>query len=114
MKTRWYLLILGLIAALSLTAILWMARRGHGPTVLVSQDGQLLYTLDLSQVSSSYTVTIPWEGGYNVLTITPETVYISEADCENQVCVQHGSLQPGGTPITCLPHRLIVRWADAS
>ena len=101
MKTRWYLLILGLLAALSLAALLWMAARSHGPTVL-------------SQVSSSYTVTIPWEGGYNVLTITPETVYVSEADCENQVCVQHGPLQSGGTPITCLPHRLIVRWADGS
>ena len=36
MKTRWYLLILGLLAALSLAALLWMAARSHGPTPYVT------------------------------------------------------------------------------
>jgi len=38
---------------------------------------------------------------------------VREADCSNQVCVDHGILQQAGAPITCLPHHLIIHWAGS-
>lgn len=113
MKTRRALLILAIIVLLCLAALAVRKQLPSGKTVLISQDGVVLYTIDLSTVQEPYTITIPWEDGYNMITITPETVYVSQADCDNQVCVHHGALEPGGTPITCLPHRLIISWEDA-
>lgn len=113
MNTRRALWILGIIVLLCLAALAAAKLMPSGKTVLISQDGEVLYTIDLSKVQEPYTITIPWEDGYNMITITPETVYVSQADCDNQVCVHHGALEPGGTPITCLPHRLIISWEDA-
>lgn len=113
MNTRRALWILGIIVLLCLSALAAKKLMPSGKTVLISQDGKVLYTIDLSKVQEPYSITIPWEDGYNMITITPETVYVSQADCDNQVCVHHGALESGGTPITCLPHRLIISWKDA-
>ena len=37
---------------------------------------------------------------------------MKEADCPDQICVEHGPLRPGGTPIVCLPNRLSIQWIE--
>ena len=51
----------------------------------------------------------------NTITITPEGVYVSEADCDNQDCVDEGMVtlenketRVLGNAILCLPHQLLV------
>ena len=66
---------------------LWLLPRGSGETVLVYQDGQLLRTLDLRQ-DTVFTVEGP--AGENTVTVTGGEVFVSQADCPDQVCVLHG------------------------
>lgn len=111
LTTKRWLLIFGCAALLCVGLLLWRRLTPKGRIVTVSQDGVVLYTIDLSQVKEPYELTVEGPDGYNILEITPETVWVREADCSNQICVNHGPLAQDGTPITCLPHRLVIRWA---
>ena len=35
--------------------------------------------------------------------------YVSEADCDNQVCVHTQPVTKAGGQIICLPHRVVIR-----
>ena len=39
-------------------------------------------------------------------------VFVSQADCPDQVCVAHGFLVSGKEPIICLPNRLVIRFLE--
>ena len=53
-------------------------------------------------------LTHPKQG--SIIRVGEEGVYVASADCKNQNCVRHGPLRRGGTPIVCLPERIVVRW----
>lgn len=109
---RWVLVFLA-VAVLCVGCILLSFRASRSQTVQISQDGKILYTIDLAKVETPYEITIPYGGHYNTVSIQPGSVCVKEADCGNQVCVNHGPLLEYGTPITCLPHRLIVCWTES-
>lgn len=93
--------------------MVWQMSADHGSTVVIAQNGSTIHTIDLSRVEEPYTITIDWEDGYNIVEVTPQTVCVIEATCDNQICVEHGPLLKHGSPITCLPHRLTVSWAES-
>ena len=107
MKQRYWILIFAAIIAICLAV--WLLPRGGGDKALVYQDGALLYTLDLRQ-DRMLTVTGP--AGENTITVADGEVFVSHADCPDQICVQHGPLQQRGGPIVCLPNRLTIEWAE--
>ena len=110
---RWFLLFL-LTALVCAGVLLWQLSRDSGRIVTISQDGTVLYTIDLSQLDEPYTLTVSWQDGCNQILVTPETVQVTEATCSSQVCVHHGPLEAGGSPIVCLPHHLTIRWAESA
>ncbi len=78
--------------------------------VEILQDNKLLYTLDLENDAGKYKIPDA-NGGYNVVEIYGGEVFISEADCPDQTCVKMGKLD-SGIPIVCLPHKLVVKFAE--
>ncbi len=46
--------------------------------------------------------------GSNVIAIKDGFVYMEEADCKNQICVNTGKISAPGQNIVCLPNRIIV------
>lgn len=46
--------------------------------------------------------------GHNVLVIDGYQVYMKEADCPDQLCVQQGEIERAGTMIVCLPNKITV------
>ena len=109
MKQRYWILIFAAIIAICLAV--WLLPRGGGDKALVYQDGALLYTLDLRQ-DRMLTVTGP--AGENTITVADGEVFVSHADCPDQICVQHGPLQKRGGPIVCLPNHLTIQWLHSS
>lgn len=108
MKQKHWILIFAALFAVCLTV--WLLPRGGGQTALVYQDGTLLYTLDLRQ---NRTLTVSGPAGENIITVADGKVFVSHADCPDQICVKHGALQKTGGPIVCLPNRLTIEWANA-
>ncbi len=91
-------------AAILLALVIWP--RGSGSTTAeVWQNGSLTARLDLTQNGS-------WEfisqsGGRNTVEVRSGQVFVTSADCPDQICVKHEEARPG-SPIVCLPNRLVV------
>ena len=107
MKQKHWILTFAAIIAVCL--LVWLLPRGGGQTALVYQDGTLFYTLDLRQ---NRTLTVTGPAGKTIITVADGEVFVSHADCPDQVCVQHGPLQKNGGPIICLPPRRPIEWAE--
>ena len=113
MKTRtWILIFAGLLAVCLAAWLLLPGLLSKGSAVGIYQDGKLLKTVDLSAVTGTTTFTVTGDAGENVIEISPGSICVRSADCPDQTCVKHGPLQSGGTPIICLPNRLVIKWLD--
>lgn len=98
-----------LIAALLILggalALFLRLTRQEGGTVRVQVDGETVMELPLSED----TRIVLGEGGHtNTLVIADGAAQVVEADCPDQVCVNHGAIRYAGESIVCLPHRLVV------
>ena len=73
------------------------AEKGKGVEITV--DGESKAFLPLGEDDS---IRIDTDGGYNVITVKDGEVTVSEADCRDQICVEHKKIS------VCLPHKLVV------
>ena len=105
-QLRWILLLLALGAA---CLALWLWPRPGGTLAGVYQDGRLLYTLD---PGTDQVLTVSGPAGENTIAVSNGEIRVTHADCPDQICVEHGPLRPGGTPIVCLPNRLSIQWIE--
>ena len=93
-------------------AVIVMSLKTGQHIVVIEQNGEIIYRLDLDKEEDrEFTVTCP-DGGSNIVCIRDGTVCVSDADCPDRTCVKTGVLRNEGTPIVCLPHKLIIRFAD--
>lgn len=99
----------------SLTAIFFKMSHFSGSLVAdIYKDGQLLQTIRLDRVTESYTIKLTAaDGGYNTIEVRPNSIGILAADCPDLHCVQQGFIDTDLLPITCLPHRLVIKLRQA-
>ena len=83
---------------------------GEGHTAQVYQDGELLYTIDLDKVEESYEITLESGESTNTVLVERGRISICRSDCPDKTCVNHGPLEEGGTPIICLPNKVVIKW----
>ncbi len=69
-------------------------------------DGQELGTYSLYEDQE---IRIETAQGYNILVIKDGQAFVSEADCDNQVCVHTQPVRETGGQIVCLPHKVVIR-----
>jgi hypothetical protein len=113
-KTRTWILIFAGAILLCLAAWLLLPKLAAGGSAVgIYQDGTLVKTVDLAAVKQTSTFTVQGKTGENVIEISPGSIRVLSADCPDGVCVSHGPLERGGTPIICLPNRLVIRWLDS-
>ena len=98
------ILVLLLLALLALLVI--NSTKLTGSIVVVTLDGEEILRLPLSD---DHTERIEQAGNYNVLVIEDESVQIRQANCANQLCVQHKAISYQGETIICAPHKLLVQ-----
>ena len=108
LKIAYIVFALILAAAIAGTVMIFTAPSSQ--TAQIISDGEVLYTLDLSHTSDK-TLRIEYGDGYNIVEITDGKIHVIEADCPDKICVNMGFLQ-GGAPIVCLPHKLVIRYAQ--
>lgn len=115
LSKRAWLLTGGIIAILGgCVLILWRLQSSVQSTdtytAHIYQNGRLLQTIPLGQVTETYRFTVDAaDGGYNIIEVAPDGIAIAEADCPDQICVLQGRITDSLLPITCLPHRLVIK-----
>ena len=112
MKNRKIMIAVLLVFAVSLCMSVLILRRSEKHKIEIVQDGTVLYVFDPDRTEDREIRISSADGGYNLVVIKDGTVCISEADCPDQTCVRMGELKSDYLPIVCLPHKLIVRFAE--
>ncbi len=105
------LIVLGLVACAA--GAIWLALGSDAATsdlVVVCQTQDGFRRVDALSDDVSYTVTVTDgdEAGYNEVVIANGAVEVVEADCSNQVCVEHDPISAEGEQIVCLPHGMVI------
>jgi len=103
-----WIVLIACIVLLCSAALLLSATAAHGSVANIYQDGQLLYSIDLSAVETPYTIDITDDTGTNTVSVETGRICITDADCPDQICVHQGWIDQPGQPIVCLPHHLII------
>lgn len=85
--------------------ILINGTREQGGRAVITVEGQVYKTLPV-QMDTAFTVET--DKGYNVVVIKDGQVFVSHADCANQICVNSRSISKNGEVIACLPHGLVI------
>ena len=87
--------------AFVLSIVLLIPFSKQGSRVVVKQDNKIVYN---ESININKTV----DTGTNTVIIKDGIVYISDATCKNQVCVNTGKISKKGESIICLPNKVIV------
>ena len=82
--------------------------------VEIVQDNTVLYTIDLSSEEDKTFRIESSDGGWNEVRIHNGKISVDDADCSDRTCVHMGLLRSENLPIVCLPHKLVIRFAEES
>ena len=103
--------ILAVIIVLSVAGTVYFLSENKKNTVEIICDGVVVERINLP-TEQNRTIHIERGGSYNTIEIKDGEIFVSEADCPDQICVKTGKLK-GDMPIVCLPNRLVIRCVDS-
>lgn len=102
--------VLLILAAASCLLLLHPQSPAEGYIAEIYQEGRLLYSIPLNQVSQPRILMIETEnGGWNEIQILPGSIGVISADCPDKLCVHQGFVSDSGLPVICLPNRLVIQ-----
>lgn len=103
-KKRDYLFFI-LLILIVIIALVFMFNRKPGLQIRVSYNNEIVDTFNLNEsIEKTYTL----GNSFNTVKIENNEVSVTEANCDNQICVNSQSINLVGETIACLPHKLIV------
>ena len=108
MKTRFWILLLGVIFLLSL-AVSFFVLRGQPDAALaqISSGGKVVRTVNLHE-DQQFTITAE-NGGENIVTVHGGKIAVTDATCPDHYCMKRG-FRASGTDIVCLPNQLVIHF----
>ncbi|MFW5780401.1 MAG: NusG domain II-containing protein [Bacillota bacterium] len=97
-------IVLGLVVIAVIMSVAMITNTSGGEYVEIYHKGNLLEVHPLSQ---NKTISLD-EDGHNTVIIENQSVYMSHADCPDQLCVKSPPIKYNGQRIICAPNRIIV------
>lgn len=70
---------------------------------------QLYQTIESLENEDISTVTVETPDGTNTICYGEGKIWVEQADCKNQVCVNHAKASLVGEVIICAPHKLLIK-----
>ena len=108
MKTRTWILIIGLILAASLVASSYFLMPREASThAEITSYGNVIKTVDL-RIDQEFTVE-NGSNGYNLIRVQGGKIAVVDASCPDHYCMKRGFCN-NGTEIVCLPNRMTIRF----
>lgn len=115
MKNRVWIIVLSL--SVLICAVCWLYISNLSPLsqiVGIYQNGTLVEKIDLNSVTGKREITLSGEYGKNTVLVSNGHIMMKSAECPDKLCVKHGELKNGGSPIVCLPNRIVIKFEDTS
>ena len=95
-----------LIAISGIAFVFFLCTAKEGSVAHVTVDGKTYSRLPLSEDAE---IRVVCENGeVNTVTVKDGKVFVSAADCPDEICVSHRSINNVGESIVCLPHKLVI------
>lgn len=104
--------VIALMLVGSLIYVILSLKPSDSTYVEIVQNNKVIYSLDLSKEKNRSFRIENDNGGWNEVKIEDGKISISDADCPDHTCVKTGALRSESVPIVCLPHKLVIRFAD--
>ena len=101
MKTKHWILIFLIIAAVCIAASFPLLFPEEAAFAEIRSNGELVTTVSLA-IDQELTI-----DGHNTVTVKDGAIAVTWADCPDHYCVNRGFCS-GGTDIVCLPNRLVI------
>ena len=99
------IIIIAAVLLVAVIAVLFINNQKEGNKVIITSCGRTTsYPLDKDRVIDVYSE----NGGHNVVIISDGKVCVKEADCKNQICVEHSPIYKDHESIACLPNKMFV------
>ena len=111
MKHKPFLIIIAVIFILGIIGSIWVLNAPQKTSVRVLSDGETVYAGDLS-LAEDAVFDVSYQGHVNTVEIKDHQIHVLSADCPDQTCVKMGFLKSSAMPIVCLPHKLVIEFAD--
>lgn len=74
----------------------------------IKVDGKFYKNIPLSSNKDNHNFIIKTAYGNNKISITNNSIAISEADCLDSLCIKQGFISKVGETIICLPHKVVI------
>ena len=103
MKTKYWLMIFGAVAAVCIALSLPLLRQDQARFARITSKGAEVKTVDL-MIDQEFTV-----DGRNTVTVGGGKIAVTWANCPDHYCMKRGFCA-GGTDIVCLPNRLVIEF----
>ena len=113
MKNKLFIIIVIVIFVIGIVGsavVFMMPSKSH---VRILSDGKEVYTADL-KLTEDTVFDVTYQGHVNTVEIKDHRIRIKDADCPDKTCVNMGWLKSSSAPIVCLPHRLVIEFADGT
>ena len=111
MKTRCWIILLGILFFLSLMGSFFvLCPRPEAAQAQISSGGKIVKTVNLRE-DQQFTITSE-TGGINIITVEDGKIAVTEASCPDHYCMKRGFLA-SGTDIVCLPNQLVIHFIGA-
>ncbi|MGN1130267.1 MAG: NusG domain II-containing protein [Ruminococcus sp.] len=113
MKNRVWIIIFSAVLLVSLGAWIFVTNFNFSTNIVgIYQDNKLVKTIDLNSVTEETEIELKSENGSNTILVSNGHIRMKSADCPDKICVKHGDLTESGTPIICLPHKVIIQFEN--
>ena len=110
MKSRSWVVLLGvLLVGCAALSTLFLLPSSPAAQAEIKSNGHVIRIVPLS-VDQEFTVDFP-NGGTNTVTVKDGKIAVTHADCPDGYCMDRGFCD-SGTPIVCLPHKLVITFLD--
>ncbi|GAA0721983.1 NusG domain II-containing protein [Clostridium malenominatum] len=82
---------------------------GKDKIAVIKENGKVIKRINLTKLKENEELIVSTEDKhYNKIIIKKDAIYISEADCPDQICVKTGAISKPGDTVVCLPNKLII------
>lgn len=106
-KSDIILIVLLLVTCVALLLPKYLGNKDSKLTAVIMRDGVVIESVNLSTVTESYEYDLGCSPKA-IITICPDCVYYSYAECHDKLCMNTGKLKKAGDTAACLPSKTLV------